>query len=289
MTPSNTPITPQINNIADSGGNKHTVVPSKHTHSQSEVDGLTAALAGKIGIVSSPTAGHLPKLKSDGALEDSGIPINNLATQADLANINMSLAQKLGMFNMQQSVAGHLPVITSLGRLEDSGKGLSDLQTKLTFDTTPTSNSTNPVTSGGVKAAIDALTTSVVPIHQVAAILPKTRGQGSEYELQNWLGDGKMALVLQTARPVEVNIEATGADDAPDGTWSGSTDISFDLEQGIRTVKNIYDLMDAQLQNDYPGERIGVIVNWKISVYAKDTVPADTACLINFYNPTSAE
>ena len=155
MTPSNTPITPQINNIADSGGNKHTVVPSNHTHSQSEVDGLTAALAGKIGIVSSPTAGHLPKLKSDGALEDSGIPINNLATQADLANINMSLAQKLGMFNMQQSVAGHLPVITSLGRLEDSGKGLSDLQTKLTFDTTPTSNSTNPVTSGGVKAALD--------------------------------------------------------------------------------------------------------------------------------------
>ena len=155
MTPSNTPITPQINNIADNGGNKHTVVPSNHTHSQSEVDGLTAALARKIGIVSSPTAGHLPKLKSDGALEDSGIPINNLAMQADLANINMSLAQKLGLFNMQQSVAGHLPVITSLGRLEDSGKGLSDLQTKLTFDTTPTANSNNPVTSGGVKTALD--------------------------------------------------------------------------------------------------------------------------------------
>lgn len=156
-------------------------------------------------------------------------------------------------------------------------------------DSTPTANSDNLVTSGGVKAAIDALLTNRIPIHQVAAILPKTTGHESEYELQNWLGDGKMALVLQTARPVEVNIEATGVDDAPDGTWSGSTDISFDLGQGIRTVKNIYDLMYAQLQNDYPGERIGTIENWKIRVFAKDTVEKDTACLINFYNPTSAE
>lgn len=35
---------------------------------------------------------------------------------------------------------------------------LSGYQTKLTFDTTPTVNSTNPVTSAGIKAAIDAKT-----------------------------------------------------------------------------------------------------------------------------------
>ena len=156
-------------------------------------------------------------------------------------------------------------------------------------DSTPTANSNNLVTSGGVKAAIDALTTSVVPIHQVAAILPKTSGDSTDYEAQSWLGDGKMALVLQTARPITVCIEAFGYDDSPDGTWSGSADIYFDLAQGIRTVKNIYDLMSARLQHDYPGEYVGVIKDWKIFVEAKNTVPADTACLINFYNPTSAE
>ena len=30
-------------------------------------------------------------------------------------------------------------------------------QDKLTFDTTPTANSTNPVTSGGIKTAIDSI------------------------------------------------------------------------------------------------------------------------------------
>lgn len=34
---------------------------------------------------------------------------------------------------------------------------LSGYQTKLTFDTTPTANSTNPVTSGGIKTAIDSI------------------------------------------------------------------------------------------------------------------------------------
>jgi hypothetical protein len=156
-------------------------------------------------------------------------------------------------------------------------------------DSTPTASSNNLVTSGGVKAAIDALTTSVVPIHQVAAILPKTSGDSTSYEAQSWLGDGKMALVLQTARPITVCIEAIGYDDSPDGTWSGSADIYFDLAQGIRTVKNIYDLMSAQLQNDYPGEYVGFIKDWEIFVEAKDTVGADTACLINFYNPTINE
>ena len=295
MTPSNTPITPQINNIADSGGNKHTVVPSKHTHSQSEVDGLTAALAAKqdaLNFDTTPTEGSTNPVTSGGIktalngkanVEHGHDSIGGTATAQDASvSCELDTVRITAENEVIISIEGQA-IHLSVDNYENLVRALTDP------DSTPTANSNNLVTSGGVKAAIEALLTNRIPIHQVAAILPKTRGQGSEYELQNWLGDGKMALVLQTARPVEVNIEATGADDAPDGTWSGSTDISFDLEQGIRTVKNIYDLMDAQLQNDYPGERIGVIVNWKISVYAKDTVPADTACLINFYNPTSAE
>src|SRR5699024_7943974 len=36
----------------------------------------------------------------------------------------------------------------------DAGKAVADFQEKLTFDTTPTQNSTNPVTSGGVYSAL---------------------------------------------------------------------------------------------------------------------------------------
>lgn len=37
----------------------------------------------------------------------------------------------------------------------DAGKAVADFQEKLTFDSTPTQNSTNPVTSGGVKSYVD--------------------------------------------------------------------------------------------------------------------------------------
>lgn len=182
------------------------------------------------------------------------------------------------------------PVTHSGGELNITVSKLPNLQRAINNpDSTPTANSNNLVTSGGVKAAIDALLTNRIPIHQFVAILPKTVGADSAYEIHSWLEDGKMAMVLQTARPVTVNIEALGVDDAPDATWRGSTDISFDLAPGARTVKNIYDLISAQLQYDYPDERIGFITDWKICVIAKDTVSADTVCLINFYNPTSAE
>ena len=283
MIPNNPPDSDrqqQIVTIVDKNNVNHKVIPVNHKHSQSEVSGLTTALAGK-----------------QNALTFDTTPTANSTNPVTSGGVKTALDGKQGTLTFDTTpTANSTNPVTSGGVYDaidglrqDTDHYLEGKQDALTFDTTPTANSTNPVTSGGVKAAIDALLTNYIPIHQVAAILPNTRGQGSEQELQGWLGDGKMALVLQTARPVEVNIEATGVDNAPDGTWRGSTDISFDLEQGIRTVKNIYDLMYAQLQNDYPGERIGTIENWKIRVYAKDTVIADTACLINFYNTTIDE
>lgn len=301
MTPTNTAMTPEIKNIADNNGDKHTVVPTPHNHSQKEVDGLTAALAAKANAIPAGSpSGAIVIVGTSGEILRSGKTItdllNAISAKADKNELGDS---ESGTFvqidNDILRLSAYQKMVLGISEPDDefveiSNDNIQNLRRALTNpDSTPTANSDNLVTSGGVKAAIDALLTNRIPIHQVAAILPKTTGYGSEHELQSWLGDGKMALVLQTARPVEVSIEATGVDDAPDGTWSGSTDISFDLGQGIRTVKNIYDLMDAQLQNDYPGERIGAIENWKISVYAKDTVEKDTACLINFYNPTTNE
>ena len=46
---------------------------------------------------------------------------------------------------------------------------LSGYQTKLTFDTTPSANSTNPVTSSGIKAAIEAKTVDLSGYAQLAS------------------------------------------------------------------------------------------------------------------------
>lgn len=53
---------------------------------------------------------------------------------------------------------GNFAGLDSNGNLTDSGKKASDFQTALTFDNAPTENSDNPVKSGGVYAANEALT-----------------------------------------------------------------------------------------------------------------------------------
>ena len=54
--------------------------------------------------------------------------------------------------------AGDLASLTEDGNLEDSGIPKTDVQRKLTFDSTPTEGSLNPVTSDGIKRALDAAT-----------------------------------------------------------------------------------------------------------------------------------
>lgn len=51
--------------------------------------------------------------------------------------------------------AGNLAALSDDGDLADSGKSPADFQAKLTFDETPTAGSANPVTSGGVKNALN--------------------------------------------------------------------------------------------------------------------------------------
>lgn len=274
MTPSNPDNQqPLIYRIADALGVFHLVAPVNHTHSQAEIDGLADALAGKANAADVTAA--LAAKNSINQVDDDDNQEAHLDAVAEDDDVYFKFQLKNGNTEKQ--------VLLTVSKMDNLDRAISNP------DSAPAASSDNLITSGGVKAAIDALLTNYIPIHQVEAILPKTSGQSTDYEAQSWLGDGKMALVLQTARPITVSIEAIGYDDSPDGTWSGSSDISFDLAQGIRTVKNIYDLMSAQLQNDYPGEYVGVITDWKIFVEAKNTVPADTVCLINFYNPTSAE
>lgn len=73
----------------------------------------------------------------------------------------LDLASKLGRNKadiVADAVAGDLAALDAVGNLVDSGKKPSDFQPVLTFDSTPTEGSQNPVTSDGIKQAIDAAT-----------------------------------------------------------------------------------------------------------------------------------
>ena len=71
------------------------------------------------------------------------------------------LASKLGRNKadlVADAVEGDIAALDKWGNLVDSHKKPSDFQPRLTFDTTPTAGSQNPVTSEGIKSAIDAAT-----------------------------------------------------------------------------------------------------------------------------------
>lgn len=159
MNPSNTQVTPEIKKVIDSNGDGHTVIPTPHTHAQSEVSGLATALAakadtstvnaalnGKASVaqvnakaskVSGAVSGHFAGLDSNGDLIDSGV------SAASFSN------------RVAAGTNGSIIVADASGTIGRSPKTIADLMPATTIDSTPTANSTNLVTSGGVKTALD--------------------------------------------------------------------------------------------------------------------------------------
>ena len=131
---------PLIYRIADAAGVFHLVAPVNHTHTYQDVPGLT---------------GELNELWSG---------LNEKANAEDVTEALAGKANAIGA----GSPTGGIVIANTAGELMRSPKTITDLenaiaakQDALTFDTTPTANSTNPVTSGGVKAAIDDATKAV--------------------------------------------------------------------------------------------------------------------------------
>ena len=131
---------PLIYRIADAAGVFHLVAPVNHTHTYQDVPGL---------------AGELNELWS------------GLNEKANAEDVTKSLAGKANAIGAGSPTGGIVIAGTS-GEIARSNKTIPDLenaiaakQDALTFDTTPTANSTNPVTSGGVKAASDDATKAV--------------------------------------------------------------------------------------------------------------------------------
>ena len=126
--------------IMDALGIPHQVAPLEHTHSYAEVPGL---------------ADEISELWAG---------VNEKADQEETTEVLAGKANAIPA----GSPSGGIVIAGTSGEIARSDKTIPDLlnaiaakQDALTFDTTPTANSTNPVTSGGVKAAIDDATKAV--------------------------------------------------------------------------------------------------------------------------------
>lgn len=175
MTPSN-PANGNANimDVMASDDLKHQVAPVAHTHTESEVSGLVSDLEDKADKVhdhnrifyNSGNQTAVVKVSKDSSnnvqielsIQDSGEV--EFERKAVLNWANMANAQRAFANPDSAPTASSTNLVTS-GGVKDA---LDSKQNTLTFDSTPTANSTNPVTSGGVKAAIDAASADPMPI-----------------------------------------------------------------------------------------------------------------------------
>lgn len=81
----------------------------------------------------------------------------------------------------------------------DAGKAVADFQEKLTFDTTPTQNSTNPVTSGGVKSYVDNVASNIEEQIPPAITVDSALSSTSENPVQNKVVNEAIDVVSETA------------------------------------------------------------------------------------------
>lgn len=144
---------------------------TKISSNKTEIDSVKEDLAGKQNVLtfdSTPTAGSNNPVTSDGIKRAiDNVDVGNVQEQLDaikleqteqnkkisdnktsVDSVKESVAnQETDITALQETTAGHTTAIEAL----QTGK-----QNVLTFDTTPTAGSQNPVTSDGIKKAIDA-------------------------------------------------------------------------------------------------------------------------------------
>ena len=144
---------------------------TKISANKTEIDSVKEGLAGKQNVLTfdaTPTAGSNNPVTSDGIKRAiDNVDVGNVQEQLDaikteqteqnkkisdnkteIDSVKESVAnQETDITSLQETTAGHTTAIEGL----QTGK-----QNVLTFDATPTAGSQNPVTSDGIKKAIDA-------------------------------------------------------------------------------------------------------------------------------------
>ena len=163
MTPSNPDNQqPLIYRIADALGVFHLVAPVNHTHSQSEIQGLEAALSVKqdaLTFDTTPTEGSTNPVTSGGVKEAIDNHIVSTVTRDDfesgkyaqvfvLANGGVGVQTSTG-FGVALQINGNTKWF-----MVDPDTIDNLIRASQSPDSTPTANSNNLVTSGGVAAAL---------------------------------------------------------------------------------------------------------------------------------------
>lgn len=144
-------------------GSAENVYGSTVPMSEQDSTKVNVAINAKADKVSNPTSGNFAGLDSNGNLTDSG------SKASDFLTSHQDISGKAD--KVSGATSGHFAGLDANGNLTDSGKKASDFQTALTFDSTPTQNSTNPVTSGGVYAANNAQNTQIANLKSNAGIV----------------------------------------------------------------------------------------------------------------------
>ena len=169
MTPSNpTNSQPLIYRIADALGVFHLVAPVNHTHAQSEVEGLTDALAAKANMTD----------------------VNNALNNKSNSNhqhyyLSSSAGGKLGVYQNEGDEYIYIALFDN-GTMYEYNLTPSDLSKVFSPDTTPTANSDKLVTSGGVKAALEGKANKVDVMYSVF----EKSDENENIELDNVFSDG---------------------------------------------------------------------------------------------------
>lgn len=117
--------------------------------------------------------------------------------------------------------------------LIDLNDAISTKQDALTFDTTPTANSTNPVTSGGIYTSIQSVSSILTPISQndYDALATKTLPLYFVYE-DDSDAQNSNAASLTSMSPLMMNLtdemESETVDEMDENAFSFSTDTEVD-------------------------------------------------------------
>lgn len=288
-----------------------------HTHAQADVTGLVTALAAKADLVDGKVPeSQLPSYVSDivEAASLSAFPATGVADRIYVAKDTNKTYRWSGTGYVEISASIALGETSATAHRGDHGKVAYDhsqngdvhvtaaqkaawnaKQNALSFDTTPTANSTNPVTSGGVKSALDGKAeashihsyndlTDKPTIPTVPASLPANGGNADTV-------DGKHASDFATAGHTHVTyngantykkvwIATTGSDDnvgtaaSPMATIAGA----------IRKYAPQHKMLDISLADGTYTENIGPVSADLVNLAIRSNSENKNAVTINMGN-----
>ena len=215
------PVSSKAVNIDLSGyttDSEHTALSTRVTTAEGEIDTLqskmTTAETKLNGIASGAQVNVIEAVKVNGTaltptskVVDITVPTNNnqLTNGAGYVTASGSVASATSATKATQDASGNVITTTYATKTE-----LNSKQNTLTFDSTPTSGSTNPVTSGGVYSAINTINQSLSTLEGKVENLEGEVSTAKSYVTINVTSNtGNITGRVITATPAEGSADTT--------------------------------------------------------------------------------